>query len=145
MVSDHTATSLQHYCLSVIWYGLCRQGKIDDTVELLTTSAPSMPDYIRTAVIDLVKSQPEFYPMPSWTHLSQLHGPKVGADWDCYACTKNQTPLGHVSPDQFAHPLAHSVPGSHSPTCSSPTRPLTYPLTYPSTHPQAHNCALASC
>ena len=77
--TDHTATSLQHYCLSVNWYGLCRQGKIDDTVELLTTSAPSMPDYIRTAVIDLVKSQPEFYPMPSWTHLSQLHGPKVAA------------------------------------------------------------------
>ena len=36
-----------------------------------------MPGYVRKAVMELVHSKPSFYPMPSWTHLSQLHGPKV--------------------------------------------------------------------
>lgn len=54
-----------------------RQGKIDKVITLLEGSAPSMPDYMRKAVIELVRSKPQFYPMPSWTHLSQLHGPKT--------------------------------------------------------------------
>ena len=46
---------------------------------MLNESAPSLPVYARKAVMELVQSRPHFYPMPSWTHLSQLHGPKVGA------------------------------------------------------------------
>lgn len=54
-----------------------RQGDTARHVKLLNESAPSLPGYARKAVIDLVQSKPQFYPMPSWTHLSQLHGPKT--------------------------------------------------------------------
>ncbi len=57
--------------------GTCRQADTARVVKLLNESAPSLPGYARKAVIDLVQSKPQFYPMPSWTHLSQLHGPKV--------------------------------------------------------------------
>ncbi len=57
--------------------GTCRQGDTARLVKLLNESAPSLPGYARSAVIDLVQSKPQFYPMPSWTYLSQLHGPKV--------------------------------------------------------------------
>ncbi len=53
------------------------EGDTARVVKLLHESAPSLPGYARKAVIDLVQSKPQFYPMPSWTHLSQLHGPKV--------------------------------------------------------------------
>ena len=58
--------------------GACRQGDTDKVVQMPEGSAPTMPDCARKAVMELVHSRPEFYPMPSWTHLSQLHGPKVG-------------------------------------------------------------------
>lgn len=46
---------------------------------MLSGSCPALPGYARKAVLELVHSKPHFYPMPSWTHLSQLHGPKVCA------------------------------------------------------------------
>ena len=59
---------------------ICRQGDTDKVVQMLNESAPSLPAYARKAVMELVHSRPEFYPMPSWTHLSQLHGPRVRAN-----------------------------------------------------------------
>ena len=56
----------------------CREGQTDKTVAMLNASCPSLPDYVRKAVMELACSKPHFYPMPSWTYLSQLHGPKVG-------------------------------------------------------------------
>ncbi|DBA98548.1 TPA: hypothetical protein ACH3X1_014351 [Trebouxia sp. C0004] len=56
-----------------------RQGRIDNIIAMLQSSGRSLPDYARKAVIELVKSKPDFYPMPSWTYLSQLHGPRVAA------------------------------------------------------------------
>ena len=55
----------------------CRVGQAASFLALLDKSAPKLPGFVRTSVKDLVRSKPEFYPMPSWTHLSQLHGPKV--------------------------------------------------------------------
>ncbi|KAA6416580.1 MAG: hypothetical protein FRX49_13453 [Trebouxia sp. A1-2] len=53
-----------------------RVGQAASFLALLDKSAPKLPGFVRTSVKDLVRSKPEFYPMPSWTHLSQLHGPK---------------------------------------------------------------------
>ena len=38
---------------------------------------PKLPDCARTGLRTLIESKPSFYPVPSWTYLSQLHGPKV--------------------------------------------------------------------
>ncbi|DBA70580.1 TPA: hypothetical protein ACH3X2_011969 [Trebouxia sp. C0005] len=54
-----------------------RVGQAASFLALLDKSAPKLPGFVRTSVKDLVRSKPEFYPMPSWTHLSQLHGPKT--------------------------------------------------------------------
>ncbi|KAL0030596.1 hypothetical protein WJX79_007832 [Trebouxia sp. C0005] len=54
-----------------------RQGRTDKIVAVLQSGGPSLPDYARKAVIELAQSKPDFYPMPSWTHLSQLHGPRT--------------------------------------------------------------------
>lgn len=71
--SSHVCTSAHQQELHA-----CRQGQADTVVTSLTDGCPSLPDYARKGVLDLVYSRPDFYPMPSWTHLSQLHGPKVG-------------------------------------------------------------------
>ena len=80
--SNHCANGSAGEILRCDWsgkkVGACRQGDTDKVVQMLEGSAPTMPDCARKAVMELVHSRPEFYPMPSWTHLSQLHGPKVG-------------------------------------------------------------------
>jgi hypothetical protein len=55
----------------------CRIGQPASFLALLEKSGPKLPGFVRESVKNLVRSKPEFYPMPSWTHLSQLHGPKV--------------------------------------------------------------------
>ncbi|KAL3130529.1 hypothetical protein ABBQ38_008341 [Trebouxia sp. C0009 RCD-2024] len=54
-----------------------RQGQTEETVAMLNASCPALPDYVRKAVMELACSKPCFYPMPSWTYLSQFHGPKT--------------------------------------------------------------------
>lgn len=54
-----------------------RKGDTEGVVKMLEASAPALPHYARQAVLELAQSKPSFYPMPSWTHLSQLHGPKT--------------------------------------------------------------------
>ena len=54
-----------------------RKGDTEGVLKMLEASAPALPHYARQAVLKLAQSKPSFYPMPSWTHLSQLHGPEA--------------------------------------------------------------------
>ncbi len=100
---------------------------------MLHESAPSLPGYARKAVIDLVQSKPQFYPMPSWTHLSQLHGPKVLLQIrnampnkqsltlhpiaDLLTCSLSiqlLTSLAHSLAHAVAHSLAHLLAHLHA-------------------------------
>lgn len=62
-----------------------RNGSPDAFLDYFAGSAPKLPQNARQAIEQLVKSRPQFYPIPSWTYLSQLHGPKVhfAADSAC--------------------------------------------------------------
>ena len=61
-----------------IFHGLvCSAGDSEDFLSMLQTSAPHLPEDARKAAVRLIKSRPEFYPLPHWNWLSQLHGPKV--------------------------------------------------------------------
>lgn len=55
----------------------CRDGSADAFLSYFAKSAPNLPENARQAVVQMVQSCPQFYPIPSWTHLSQLHGPRV--------------------------------------------------------------------
>ena len=77
----------------------CRVGQPASFLALLEKSAPKLAGFVRESVKNLVRSKPEFYPMPGWTHLSQLHGPKVyTAVTDMYSTYAN-------SPQRSTQPL----------------------------------------
>ena len=102
---------------------LCRQGDTGQVVQMLNESAPSLPAYARKAVMELVHSRPEFYPMPSWTHLSQLHGPRVRTSCmptDAYTVMLIDMHIilcGHVCHDRCLTPI------QIMPSCPPPTAP----------------------
>ncbi|DBB18334.1 TPA: hypothetical protein ACH3X3_003283 [Trebouxia sp. C0006] len=76
-----------------------RVGQPASFLALLEKSAPKLAGFVRESVKNLVRSKPEFYPMPGWTHLSQLHGPKVyTAVTDMYSTYAN-------SPQRSTQPL----------------------------------------
>ena len=52
---------------------------MESTLAMIKSSAPKLPEYGRAAIVDMLQSKPEFFPMPGWTHLTQFHGPKASA------------------------------------------------------------------
>lgn len=57
---------------------LChRAGKTQWLHTYLNSSLPALPQWAKQAVAGLAESKPDFYPVSGWTHVSQLHGPKV--------------------------------------------------------------------
>ena len=122
---------------------------------MLQSGGPSLPDYARKAVIELAQSKPDFYPMPSWTHLSQLHGPRVSPllppsltlslthscthyqdlkVWGVEPVVTHQTSwlestrsLTHSLTHSLARSLTHSLARS---LARSPTHPPTHPFTH---------------
>ncbi len=56
---------------------MCRDDNVDQLLTLFEKVAPNLPSCARTASIDLVRHKANFHPVPSWTYLSQMHGPKV--------------------------------------------------------------------
>ena len=60
-----------------LWLVMCRDDKVDQLLTLFENVAPNLPSCARTASTDLVRHKANFRPVPSWTYLSQMHGPKV--------------------------------------------------------------------
>ena len=56
---------------------MCRDDNVDQLLTLFENVAPNLPSCARTASVDLVRHKANFYPVPSWTYMSQMHGPKV--------------------------------------------------------------------
>ncbi|DBA80226.1 hypothetical protein WJX79_006530 [Trebouxia sp. C0005] len=45
--------------------------------ERVKKGLPRLPARAKNAILEFMQSRPDFYPISSWTHVSQLHGPKV--------------------------------------------------------------------
>ncbi len=61
---------------------ICRCARAGDTEwlhERVKKGLPRLPARAQAAILEFVDSRPDFYPLSSWTHVSQLHGPKVGS------------------------------------------------------------------
>ena len=113
----------------------CRRGRTDEVIAVLQSDGPSLPDYARKAVIELAQSKPDFYPMPSWTHLSQLHGPRVPAllplliQSFTHSFTQSFTSLAHSIP--YSLGCGASCDSSRHPGIKAQAYSLTHSLSHP--------------